>query len=119
MAAIDVAEWFSLALTAPTLFLCAWVVREYRSGAVDGFKLARIGIYSRSHLLVLGITIGFAGSFMDNLYWGFAWTAEAIGHPSRDWWFSHGVWSNLPFRQGAGILAGIAHVVAARGANRE
>ena len=64
-------------------------------------------------MLILGIVIGFAGSFFDNLYWGFAWGAEALGHSTRDWWFSHGVWSNLPFRQGAGILAGACHVVAA------
>jgi len=118
MTATDVAEWVSLALTAPTLVLCAWVVKEYGREAIEGVRLARRGVFSRSHLLVVGIAIGFAGSFMDNLYWGFAWSAEAVSHPSRDWWFANGVWSNLPFRQGAGILAGVAHVLAARKANR-
>lgn len=114
MSATDLAEWVSLALTIPTLVLSAWVVFAYRPDAHQAIQSIATGrVPWRVQLLILGIVIGFAGSFFDNLYWGLAWGAEAIGHSSRDAWFENGVWSNLPFRQGAGIVAGICHVVAA------
>jgi len=114
MSATDVAEWISLFLTIPTLFLSAAVVLMYRPDASKALKAISSGrVPWRVHMLILGIVIGFAGSFFDNLYWGIAWGAEALGHPARDWWFSNGVWSNLPFRQGTGVLAGLCHVIAA------
>ena len=111
----DAIEWVSLLLTIPTLFLCVAVLWMYGSEARIAARVIASGeIPSRTNLLILGIVIGFAGSFLDNLYWGAAWFAEAVNSPYRDALFDHGVWSNLPFRQGTGIIAGACHVWAAQ-----
>lgn len=62
---------------------------------------------------ILGVAIGFAGSVVDNLYWGLAWTAYYIDSAWADLLFSSGIYFNLFDRQLAGIFAAYCHVKAA------
>lgn len=66
--------------------------------------------------MIIGIVIGFNGAFFDNLYWAIAWSAD-YSHPASDfraYMFSHGVYSNTIFRQTAGIIAALCHIIGAR-----
>tara|TARA_R110000824_G_scaffold238429_2_gene427219 strand:- start:2626 stop:3057 length:432 start_codon:yes stop_codon:yes gene_type:complete len=113
-----VSELISLTLTVPTIILSAWVVIEYGRPAVKALRGILAGSeVTTEQLLILGISVGFIGAFFDNIYWGFAWLADYTGHPWRDLLFNGGVFANIPFRQGAGILAACLHLYAAgRGA---
>jgi len=107
----DLVEFFSLTLTVPTLLVGAWVLWIYGPAAIQSLNAWTHGSRPEYHaLLIVGIAVGFLGSVLDNAYWGAAWSAEFFDHQSRDDLFKYGVWSNVPFRQGAGILAGSLHV---------
>lgn len=97
----SVAEALSLALTVPALVLFAVTVGHWWPRARG--KRDAVG------WVALGIVLSFGGQFFDNLYWGFAWASEFINHPSKDFLFLHGVYSNIPFRQLAGMLAAYCH----------
>lgn len=63
-------------------------------------------------MLIAGIAVGFAVSFFDNLYWGAAWLAEFMNSDNKRFLFENGVYSNVPFRQTAGIFAAGLHLAA-------
>lgn len=72
------------------------------------------GKYSNSvKWLVTGIVISFAASIIDNVWWGIAWSARYLNDSSWQWWFDHGVYSNIVSRQGMKIFAAWCHVKAA------
>ena len=103
----SISEIASLATTPAVLIFAAATIWYWLPSVIDGFKrLDR----SERHWLKLGIVIGFVGAFVDNFYWGIAWTADFVGLPVRDTIFKWGVASNLPFRQILGICAGYCHV---------
>lgn len=105
----DVAEMFSLALTFPTVLVGLGVLVHWGSEAWQAFKKPaslRTGV----DWLILGVAIGFLGDVLDNAYWGVAWSAEYMELSIRDTLFAHGVWPNIPFRQGAGIYAAYCHM---------
>ena len=107
----DIAEFISLALTVPTIYLAYRVLKAYGPRAMDGVRhLMRRESVTETDFLVIGITVGFIGAIADNTYWGIAWGAEFLELESTEWWFSNGVWSNIPFRQTAGIAAAIFHL---------
>lgn len=113
------AEFISLILTVPTLVLSSWVCKMYGPTALAAArKLANRETVNEQEYLIMGITAGFAGAFADNAYWGLAWCAEFLNLSSAGWLFSHGVYSNLPFRQGAGILAASLHLMLSLSASR-
>jgi hypothetical protein len=60
--------------------------------------------------MTLGICIGFMGNFVDNLYWGFPWTFNYLESPISQVLNRNGVFPNLVFRQGFGILAAYCHI---------
>lgn len=104
-------ELLSLALTIPTLFLAGLVVWRYFPSIR---KLIRAkGRVQPRDLLISGIVISFMGAIADNIYWGIAWTCAYFDLPQKSWWFANGIWSNVPFRQGAGIIAAFLHLSAA------
>lgn len=90
--------------------MCLHVIYNWGPSAI---KALRLRCVTAHEWLIIGIVIGFAGSFADNLYWGIAWHLDFIGHPARDWWFKHGSVSNVFFRQIMGIGAGLCHVISA------
>ena len=61
----------------------------------------------------MGVTIGFVGSLIDNLYWAIPWSLDFIHHPATDAWIKFGVYFNIFDRQLAGIAAAYCHVRAA------
>jgi hypothetical protein len=104
--ASDGAEVLSLVLTVPTIWLALVVLRIWGAdalGVVRGHKTA-------AQWMLLGVAVSFVGQVFDNAYWFMAWLGSYLGAEWSDWWFAHGVISNIPSRQGAGILAGYCHV---------
>ena len=63
-----------------------------------------------SQWFILGVAIGFAGSVFDNLYWGIAWLSNYLAWESWPQWFACGVYSNVVFRQTAGLVAAYCHI---------
>lgn len=59
---------------------------------------------------ILGVAVGFLGGLFDNFYWLIPWSCDFTRSEWREFWFSNGVYSNIPFRQLCGILAGYCHV---------
>ncbi len=105
----DIAELVSLALTFPTIMVGLGVLVHWGKDAWEAFKVSpaeRTGV----NWLILGVAVGFLGSVLDNAYWGLAWSAEYMQHPSKEFWFANGVWPNIPFRQCAGVYAAYCHM---------
>jgi len=112
----DIAEFVSLVLTFPTIFLAIAVVYAFGGEALHATKSLLQGrIPAANSLLILGITVSFLGGILDNTYWWIAWASQLFDLPSKEYWFANGVYSNVPFRQGAGILAAVLHIYAAYG----
>lgn len=108
----DIVEFWSLTLTIPTLALSSWVIIVFGKESWNtALSLVRYGVRpSSAQMLVLGITVGFIGAFLDNSYWGLAWSADFFGSDYRATLFQFGAWANIPFRQAAGIAAGTLHL---------
>lgn len=108
----SIVQLISLALTPMVIIGCVVVVYLWRHGALNSLKTA-----NRKDIdwFILGVAIAFLGGGIDNLYWGIAWSADYIGHPTRDFWFKHGTYSNAPFRQVCGVIAAFCHIKAAVG----
>lgn len=103
------AEFVSLVLTVPTVILGVLVVWCYSPRALAAIRKP-VDKMTETEMLIIGITIGFAGAVVDNIYWGLAWFHEMVGSSSAPLWFKNGVLSNVPFRQTAGIVAGAFHL---------
>lgn len=98
----------SLAATVPALMISALVVITWHKEFIL-FRSSKNPTSSQK--LIGGIYRGFVGSFIDNLWWGFAWTFNYIGLEFwRDVFFAYGVFCNVIFRQGALIWAGWLHI---------
>lgn len=106
----EIATFVSLVLTATTITGCSMVIYLWRESAINAFKVKE---KEDMHWFIIGVLIAFIGALVDNIWWGFAWTADFYGHASRDWWFANGVYSNLIFRQLASFVAAYCHVRAA------
>ncbi|MGJ8677236.1 MAG: hypothetical protein ACSHX0_06945 [Akkermansiaceae bacterium] len=105
----SIAEVISLALTSPTLLSAAIVICIWWKAFVRSLKTPskeRTG----QQWLILGVASSFIGGFCDNLWWGSAWGRYYLQHDSWNWWFSNGVYANIPFRQMAGIIAAYCHI---------
>lgn len=104
----NVVEIISLVWTWPVIILgfgvvLHWCPSVYRS-------LAKREDLKAHDWLILGVTVSFLGAIVDNAYWGIAWTADYLHSEYRDWWFRHGVYSNVLFRQLAGAYAAYCHM---------
>lgn len=106
-----VAEAISLCWTAPVLVFSALVVLVFlREGVKTVWNIRQA---TREQLLVLGVMIGFASKFLDNLYWAVPWSLDFVGDPRQDIWHMSGVFSNIFTRQVLGHIAAMCHLVAA------
>lgn len=101
-----IAEAISLILTFTAMQVFFHTCYRWRMQIIEFLKGARESI----SWIGAGIFIGFTGSFLDNFYWGLAWSADYAQHPARDWLFRNGVYPNIPFRQVAGTVAGYFHL---------
>lgn len=97
----------SLGLTPLTIIGCCAVVYIWRKAAIKALKTRE---KTEVSWIILGVVVGFAGSFIDNLYWGLAWASDYAHLTPRDWLFKNGVYSNTPFRQVATIIAAVCHI---------
>ena len=106
-------EALSLLLTWPTLFVCAAVAFMWWRRAQESARQSS-ATREATCWFALGVCVHFAVSFVDNLYWGLAWSARYAGfEPWSTSLFRWGVWSNVPFRQIGTMFAGYCHVRAA------
>ena len=123
MSANELAEFGSLLLTAPTILLALFVVWNYGPRAREAVQnmvnnwgpkflgnQVKVRPVTDTDFLVAGIVVGFIGAAFDNIYWGIAWTSAFLDLPTESFWFSNGVWANIPFRQLSGIAAAIFHL---------
>lgn len=108
-AAQELAEVTSLALTVPTVVLGVAVVVIWGPHA---WRAIRAGMTRGDEWLVLGVVLGFVGAVGDNLYWGAAWGSKLLGLEGADSLFAHGVYANIPLRQGLGVAAAFCHIKA-------
>lgn len=63
--------------------------------------------------LVTGIVTSFLASIIDNVWWGIAWGNRYFDTAYWEWWFDHGVYSNIISRQGLKLFAAWCHIKAA------
>ena len=61
----------------------------------------------------MGVVAGFCGSALDNIYWFLPWRAAFLDHPAFADLTNLGVFFNIFFRQGLGIVAAFCHLRAA------
>lgn len=106
----ELAELISLGMTFPTIVLAMAVVYTW-------FPSARKACSSNSpkaqDWFIVGVVAGFIGSALDNTYWFFPWSASFLEHPAFLKLTSVGVFFNIFFRQGIGIIAAYCHLKAA------
>ena len=101
------AELISLGLTVPTILLSIWVVRLYWRPSLEAVRAER---RTSVEWFAIGITIGFLGSSLDNLYWAIPWTASYLGYTGTNDLVEAGVFFNIPFRQLCGSIAAYCHI---------
>ena len=102
-------ESISLSLGIPVLVFCLLVVIEWRKSFFDIIKKYP-NCWTAACWFTVGVTIGFSGEFLDNLFWHIAWTLSYIDSPYKDPVFNMGVLPNIPFRQLCSLLAAYCHV---------
>ena len=108
----DTAELVSLGLTVPTITMSVMVCYWWRKAALKAVRTS-FNMRTGSDWLILGVWIAFAGSIVDNAFWGAAWTSEYLGLPFTETLFLNGVYFNIPARQMAGAMGGYCHLLAA------
>lgn len=102
-----IAELISNGLAIPTILLSLLVVLFWFKSAKTSIKAE---IKTSEQWFILGVFIGFLGESIDNIYWTLAWTAQYLEWTIAPVLMEKGVFSNIPFRQGLGIVAAYCHV---------
>ncbi len=105
-----IAELFSLGMTIPTVVLAFAVVYTWLPSARETWKREQ---KTGQDWFILGVAIGFCGAILDNLYWFVPWTASYMEHQATSQLINAGVFFNIFFRQGLGIVAAYCHLKAA------
>lgn len=100
----------SLGMTPPLIVMCLGVVWYWWETAV---KAARAAYRTPAMWITIGVALGFIGDSADSGYWAMPWSADYLDHPSKGPLFAAGVYANIPFRQGLGIIAAACHLYAA------
>lgn len=107
----EAAELLSLFLTIPTIIYALAVAYLYGRSAWGNLSSLSMGA---REWMILGVVVSFVTDSVDNSWWGIAWTFFHADDPRADWWFDNGVFCNVPFRQGGGIVAAWCHIKAVR-----
>lgn len=103
----EIAELVSLGLSVPTIYLSLLVVYFW---ATDAYKALNERQKSATQWFVIGIVVSFIGASADNTYWMIPWSLVYIESPFHEFFFYNGVFPNLIFRQGCGIIAAYCHL---------
>lgn len=104
----QLAELVSLWLSVPAVILSVAVVLVWMPAA---HKAMTTAARNATQWFAMGVTVGFIGGAIDNLYWMVPWTfhyLEMTEHSSA--LFNFGVYSNIPFRQICTLLAAYCHI---------
>lgn len=110
----ELTEVTSLALSIPTIILAALVVLTWFPAAKEAL---RTQTKSGNDWFILGVVAGFIGAAIDNTFWLVPWTATFL---DLDWFEASvkiGVYFNVVFRQGLGVVAAHCHLKAAQMTN--
>lgn len=102
------AEMISLILTVLTLQMCLEVVFVW-------WKEAWTFLHGNRRPWIwagFAITLHFAASFVDNFYWGGAWSLSFADSEHTEKAMQYGVFSNIPFRQIGTSLAAFCYLKA-------
>lgn len=109
MSSYEVAELISLAMTLPTIILAVAVVVVWSPAALRAVTKPAKEREGEDWFIV-GVVAGFVGGTMDNLYWALPWTATFLESPLGWKLTMTGVFFNIFFRQGLGIVAAYCHL---------
>lgn len=104
------AEVISLILTTPTILLAAAVFVVWWRSAVAAIRVRE---RESIHWFIMGVFFGFIGQFLDNIYWGIAWSLSFADSDLKDAYFENGVYYNIISRQLCGTVAAFFHLLAA------
>lgn len=111
----EVSELVSLALTVPTVVLgCIVVYLWFPHAKSDEGLMFDFKNFTAPQWFIAGVTIGFIGSVLDNLYWSIPWMSAFLGLGIKDQLMDAGVFFNIFFRQTCGIMAAYCHLMAGR-----
>lgn len=105
---IDIAELISNALTVSLIILGLHVVIYWWPETKKAFFSKKP--LNSTQRLICGVFVSFVAVILDNLYWGFTWSLHYLGHDLAPVFLFNGVYPNIPFRQGLGILAAFLHI---------
>lgn len=97
-------------MTFPTVILAVAVVYTWLPSARDAIKSNNP---TAQDWFIVGVVAGFIGSVLDNAYWFMPWTASFLEHEAFQTLTNLGVFFNIFFRQGLGIIAAYCHLRAA------
>lgn len=103
----EAAKLLSNGLALPVLLLSLGVVLVWYEPAK---KTISNFIKTPEQWFILGVFFGFVGEFLDNLYWTVTWTASYLNTEYASSLMKYGVFPNIPFRQGLGIVAAYCHI---------
>jgi hypothetical protein len=106
----EIAELISLGMTFPTIVLALSVIYTWFPSARRAVKTDNP---QAQDWFIVGVVAGFIGSALDNIYWFFPWSAAFLDHPAFVTLTNLGVFFNIFFRQGLGIVAAYCHLKAA------
>lgn len=104
----EMAKLLSMGLTVPNLIFSFAVCYLWFNASKDVYFS---GFREASDWLILGVFVGFTGQILDNFYWAFPWTASFLGLNSSTALFESGIYFNIFFRQGLGLVAACFHVI--------
>ena len=97
-------------MSIPAIILAIVVIYTWLPSAKISFKKQ----YPESHdWFIVGVVIGFLGSIIDNVYWTIPWSALFLDSDIYYKMIHYGVYINIFFRQGCGILAAYCHLKSA------
>ena len=106
----EIAELISLGMTFPTVILAVAVVYTWLPSAREAINRDKP---QAQDWFIVGVVAGFVGATLDNIYWFMPWSASYIDHHAFQTLTNAGVFFNIFFRQGCGIVAGYCHLKAA------
>ena len=107
---VDASTVVSLFLTPWTLLMGLLVIYHWGPACIHAIKNKKM---DSNNWLILGITIGFIGSVIDNTYWAYFWQLDLNGNDFSKVIQKYGIIINVVFKQCAGIISGMCHVMSA------
>lgn len=102
------AEIISLGLTVPYVILSFCVCLFWLPACLQIFSKEE-----RDHTdwFIVGVFVSFLAAILDNLFWAIPWTASFLELNIKSQLVNVGVYFNIFFRQGLGIIAASCHVI--------